>query len=328
MLRLLALTVLASLLLSGCTGGGASDPAPAGSAATTGTAAAGSGNLTAPVTAPTWTPGQAWTWTVTSGALQEGEAQVKTIVLAGSQLELGVEDALQGTFTFPFHLVPMGPIDAACLCWTAHGLPVQLLRFPLKDGDAFTADFWAVPGAQVSIAAVDVSTPFGVEAGYQSTVSYPAGGVFLQADYAPGLGQFVRVASYFGGSEPFAESRLTSAGTASGGVAYRATELARYTASAGDPASQAPRPLTVPADADLLLLACFLPGGAPGAYFVELAAPGASGLPVACGGMSFAQTALAAVATPTQAGPAAVTAHSVGQGNINVEVFAIDTTVA
>ena len=326
-MRLLAAVLALAVVLSGCSGGASDDAAaPATATGSPGGGAAVAPNATAPVIAPAWAAGQSWSWTLVSGALQDGTADIKTIVLAPG--EVGIEDAAQATVVYPFHLVPLGPVDTACLCWTAHGLPVHLLRFPLKAGDSFTADFWSAPGAQVTIAAANVTTPSGLESGYQSTVTDSAGGTFLQADYSPKLGQFVRVASYFGASEPFAEATLKAAGTAAGGVAYRATELARYTASTADPASLAPKALAVPADADLLLLACFLPATAQGFYSVELAAPGPSGTPVACGGASADQTRLAAVATATQAGPGSVTAQPGGSGAITVEVFAVDTTVA
>ena len=40
------------------------------------------------------------------------------------------------------------------------------------------------------------------------SASFAEGGTFLQADYSVSLGQFVRVATYFGAAEPFAEAVL------------------------------------------------------------------------------------------------------------------------
>lgn len=322
-----AALVLAMALLAGCSSNDGA-PTPDATASASGTASdapsAQETNLT--LTVPTWLPGQSWSWQVRSPALPDGPVELTTVVLAADQgaYDIGIADAAQGTRAYPFHLVGLGPVDAACLCWLAHDQPVQLLRFPPKDGDEYTADFWSAPGATVTVVATNVSSPDGVAPGFQSTVTYSGGGTFLQAEYVPRLGQFVRVASYFGDAEPFAEALLTGTGTGAQGVGFRATELARYTASATNPASLAPQALTIPTGADLALLACFIPGD-QGFYFAELAAAAPDGTPVACGGGSSGGTVLAAIATPTQAGPATVSANTAGQGAIVVEVFAIDT---
>ena len=268
--------------------------------------------------------GQSWTWRLSGSSLAE-EREGTTVVLAadGATYDVGASDVAGGAALFPFHVVAFGAVDASCLCWEAHGHPVGFLRFPLADGDQFTTDFWAAPGAQVAIDATEVAGPDGVQAGFRAVASYAEGGVFAEADYAPALGQFVRVATYFGDPEPFAEAVLVSQATGASGIGFRATELARYTASSADPASLAPHPVTVPDGSEVVLLACFLPGE-QGFYGAELST---AGLPLACGGGSTEQTMYAGTHTDAMAGPGSVTAAVGGQGSINVEVFAIDTTV-
>lgn len=326
-LPLLAVLCLAS---AGCFGGGSDGGDPAAPVTTDAPGPdAGTGGNDTPEPAvveapPPWTVGQSWTWRLTGSSLAEAR-EGTTVVLAadGTTYDVGAGDVAGGAALFPFHVIAFGAVDAACLCWEAHGHPVELLRFPLADGDRFTTDFWAAPGAQVAINASDVAGPDGVQAGFRAVVSYADGGVFAEADYAPALGQFVRVATYFGNAEPFAEAVLLSSASGAAGIGFRATELARFTARAADPASLAPHPLTVPDGSEIVLLACFLPG-AQGFYGAELST---AGVPLACGGGSTEQTMYAGTHTEAMAGPGSVTAAAGGQGGINVEVFAIDTTV-
>ena len=327
MRALLAALLLASLALAGCSDAGkGADPPAAGEGAGAPEAGgpAGGSEASAPVLAPQWTVGQSWTWRLDSDALREPrEATTYVIAADGAGYDVGVGDDFQGAVVHPFHLVGLGAIDAGCLCWTAHGQPVRFLRFPLRDGDTFTADFWGAPGAQVTLAAADVAAPDGPLPGFRSTVSYSGGGTFLAADYAPALGQFVRVASYFGGEEPFAEAVLTGTGTGGDGIAFRVTDLARFGANAGDASSLAPHPVTIPADADMALLACFLPAE-PGVYGATLST---QDIPLACHNPSQDHTVLSWSHGGAQPGPGTVVATVAGQGNLNVEAFAIDTTL-
>lgn len=286
--------------------------------------ASGNGSAVAPVAAPpAWTVGQSWSWRLTSGAL-EAPVDATTVVLAadGTTYDVGVPDVAQGAGVLPFHLVGLGPLSAACLCWQAHGLPVELVRFPLSDGQRFTADFWSAPGAEVAITAMEVAGPDGPEPGFRSVVSFSGGGTFLMADYSPQRGQFVRVASYFGGETPFAEAVLAGEGSGMAGIGFRAVGLARYNANAGDPASLAPQPLDVPAGSEVVLLGCFLPGD-EGAYGAQLTT---AGLPLACAGVSPGQTSYAGTYAAATPGPGLVVGVAGGESGVNVEVFAIDTT--
>jgi hypothetical protein len=319
------------VLSAGCLGGNeGGDGDPDGLTPATGTPGPGTGpdgnGTSTPATVaapPAWTVGQSWTWRITGSALTEPVEGTTVVVAAdGATYDVGVADVAGGAALFPFHVVGIGGVDAGCLCWQAHGHSVELLRFPLADGTRFTTDFWAAPGAQVVLNATEVAGPDGPEAGFRAVASYAGGGTFLQADYAPARGQFVRVATYFGGSEPFAEAQLVSQTMGATGIPFHATELARYTASAADPSSLAPHPVNVPNGSDIVLLACFLPA-ADGAYFVELST---AALPLACGGASQERTTYAGTHTAATAGPGSVTAAVGGQGSINVEVFAVDTT--
>lgn len=330
-MRWLPVLGLLGVVLAGCLGGG-SDAGPTETGTTTsstGTAGRGSsagGNATSAgpeADPPVWQVGQSWTWRITGSALSEPVEGTSVVVAAdGGTYEVGAADVAGGAALFPFHVVAFGDVAADCLCWQAHGHPVELLRFPLANGTRFTTDFWSAPGAEVVLEATEVAGPDGVEPGFRAVASYAEGGTFLQADYSPARGQFVRVATYFGNAEPFAEASLVGEATGATGLAFRATELARFTASAADPASLAPHPVTVPDGSEIVMLACFLPG-APGAYFVEL---GTVGSPVACGTASADRTTFAGTYTAATPGPGSVTATVGGQGSVNVEVFAVDTT--
>src|SRR5688572_15392875 len=199
-----AIVLAALLALAGCFGGGSKGgPAPGhGSSTMTGTDVP-EGNATgSSLDAPTWTVGQSWRWTITAGVLANSQTVTTTVLAAdGGSYDVGIALSTQGAGAYPFHLIPLGLVDAATLAWEAHGLPVNLVRFPLQDGDAYTADLWGAPGAQITTVAMEVDGPDGLEPGFRSTASYSGGGTFVEADYAPGLGQFVRVASYFGQEE-------------------------------------------------------------------------------------------------------------------------------
>lgn len=329
-MRWLPIVVAICVLSAGCFGGGsdggAADPIPTTGASVPGASDDGTGTATvAGVDAPPmWTVGQSWTWKIDGSALAEPRDGTTMVLAAeGGMYDIGATDVQGGANLYPFHVVGLGHVDAGCLCWHAHGGPVELLRFPLADGVRFTTDFWSAPGAEVVLSATNVTGPGGPEPGFRAVASYAGGGTFLEGDYAPARGQFVRVATYFGAAEPFAEAVLVAEGSGATGIGFRATELARYTASTADPASLAPHPITVPNGSDLVMLACFLPG-AQGFYAAELST---AGVPLACGGGSTEQTTYAGTYTHATVGPGSVTAAVGGQGSINIEVFAIDTTV-
>lgn len=322
-----AVLLVALVTLAGCFGGagGKGDPDPTDGPMPTGDADGTLGNGTATsINSPTWTVGHSWRWQISSAAASADILATTTVLGSdGATFDVGVSDSTEGAAAYPFHLLPIGPVDAASLAWQAHGLPVSLLRFPLRDGDAFTADLWSAPSAQVTIAAAEVAGPTGTLPGFRSTASYTAGGTFVQADYAPSLGQFVRVASYFGGETPFAEATLLGeVGPPESPVAFRVTDLARVSANAGDPASLAPRALTIPPGADLAMLACFLPG-TTGAYGAELSG---AGTPSACVGQGTGSTEFHWATGTAEAGPATLTITSAGQDGATIEAFAVDTT--
>lgn len=329
-MRAVAAVALAALLAAGCLGG--NDPATGGDPATPGPSGEASGgslgantSAAAPVAAPQWSVGQSWTWRLTSAAV-DGPAEATTVVLAaqGGSYDVGATSTQEIAALYPFHLVGVGAVDAATLAWQAHGLPVTLLRFPLVDGATFTADLWGAAGAVVMLAAQQVAGPDGPEPGFRATAAYADGGTFLAADYAPARGQFVRVASYFRADEPFAEAVLVREGAGGEATPFRVTDLARFPMSAGDPASLAPRPFTMPAGSDLAMLACFL-SGAQGYYSAQMEV---AGVPMACAGGGAGATKLAWAYTAVLAPNGSVSAAAAGPGTSTIEAFAIDTTAA
>ena len=329
-MRLAAALMLACLLLAGC-----SDGAPGSGAATTasgsmtgtssGPAGTGPGNVS--LGAPAWQVGQSWEWSVAAQVLGVDLTVTTTVLSAGGgTYDVGVASAGDMAGVYPFHLVGTGAVDAATLAWQAHGMGVQLLRFPLVAGDQFTTDLWGAPGAQVLIEAVNVTGPSGLEPGFRSTASYAGGGTFLQADYAPSLGQFVRVATYFGGEQPFAEATLVGAAPApQEPAAFRATDLGRIAAAAGDPGALAPVQGAIPDDADAILLACFM-GGSQGPATAELTGGGTSGACAYDPTTSGIRPPYNWAYAPVQAGGPSILTGQVAAGSAVFEGFAIDTT--
>lgn len=331
-MRLLAALVLSSLLVTGCFGGGkqGTGDGSAATASATGTstgpgAAGGVGSLS--LDAPQWQVGQSWKWSV-SAQVVSGDLTVTTTVLGvdGAAYDVGVAsvDAMVGLY--PFHLVATGPVDATTLAWQAHGGSVQLLRFPLVDGDQFTTDLWGAPGANVFVEAMTVAGPNGEGPGFRA-VAYYAGteNVFLVGDYLPALGQFVRVATYFGGEAPFAEATLVGvAPTPEDPVPFRVTDLGRIAAAAGDPGTLAPVQGAIPADADAILLACFM-GGSQGPATAELTGGGVSGA-CAYDPSSGIRPPYNWAFAPVQSGGPSTLTGQVAAGSAVFEGFAIDTT--
>ena len=326
-----AAVALLFVLLAGCSNGGkASDEggeeaAPEGDRG--GTSPEGAASANATQAAPVWSVGQAWSWNLHS-AIIAGEdpedLQAETVVLGveGTIYDIGTTTTTDALLAYPFHLIGFGPVDASNLAWLAHGSPVQFLRFPLVDGDRFTADFWGAPGAEVMVRATNVTGPDGLEPGFQSTVTTAGGGgTFIQADYATARGQFVRVATYFGGDEPFAEATLVGEGSGKTGTPFRPTDLVRWNAHADAPDTLAPRQFNVPAGPDTMLVACFISGG-PGQFAANEAQAGGS---TGCSAPGNGATVYAWAYTSALEGPGTVQATPGGMGAMTVELFAIDT---
>lgn len=328
-MRRAALLAAFVVLLAGCSDGGGDAPGGDGDASSTATGTSGGmqpGNGTEVVAAPPlWATGTSWRWTLRSGALAQEQTVTTTVIAAdGGQYDVGVNAFAAAAGVYPFHLVPIGPVDAATLAWQAHGSPVNFIRFPLRDGDTFTTDLWSAPGAIVVVEAANVTTPSGGMPGFRSTASYANGGTFAQADYAPAVGQFVRIASYFGAEQPFAEATLDGeVDPPEAATPFRASDVARYNANAGDPPSLAPRPVNIPAGTETVLLACFVPSS-PG-YGAELTTAGAPSVCASSGSGTGTQLSWGyAGASP---GPGTVTGLVGGaDGGTTVEVFAVDTS--
>jgi hypothetical protein len=323
--------LLAAALLAGCAGGGDA-PAAAGGGPS-GDAGAGPSDADAPpqdgtagaAAAPIWQVGQWWTWRLEASAAPE-PMEATTVVLAadGASYSIGSPDAGAAAQAYPFHLVGLGPVARDTLAWQAHGVPVRFLRFPVVDGDSWTADFWGAPGATVTVRSATVAGPGGPEPGFRSEASYAGGGLFAAASWSPARGQFVQVQSYFGGPDPFATASLVAEGL--GGVEGRpfvATDLARRSASAADPPSLAPVEVAVPDEADLVLMACFL-GGGPGLHqaVLDYGGPPMEGCNATTADGSLHYVAVTAEA---QGGSGRLAVAPAGQGSVTVEVFAVAT---
>jgi len=316
-----ALAVALLVVLAGCADEPKDDGPADAATETSGPAGTPAVQGTNSTSAPRWQVGDTWTWSVRSGATADVYEAVSVVLAAdGTTYQVGTTDPTDAMTAYPFHLVNLGPVDAATLAWQAHGTPVQLIRFPLADGDRFTTDFWSAPGAEVEVTAGDVTTPRGSEPGFRTVARYAgADAVFMEADYSPRLGQFVRVATRFGGEEPFAEATLTQAAVNGTGQPFRVTDLARWTARADDPNTLAPRTFTVAADADQLFLACFITG--QGAYTAGIAQRGGA---VSCQGQGTDATSYAWAYTAAAEGTGSVTATPAGPGTLTTEAFAID----
>lgn len=273
---------------------------------------------------PTWQVGQSWRWRIESTRLADAiETNLVVLTAGGATYDIGTTNLTTADDAYPFHLLGLGAVDATTLAWEAHGAPVQFLRFPLTDGERFTTDFWSAAGAEVEIRAANVIGPSGPEPGFRSTAYYAGSdSVFMEADYASARGQFVRVATRFGATEPFAEASLIGDGDNETGHAFRATDLARWTAQSGDPSTLTPRQAQVGDADDLVLLACFLPAD-PGNYQAYLTVQSGT---ISCGSQGTLQgSGYQSYSISTGPGQANLAAIVVGQGSITVEAFAIDT---
>jgi hypothetical protein len=323
-----ALPLAVLLVLAGCANPSApaSEPSPTGASSAPPAAVANATGLGA--APPHWQVGQWWTWRIVASAAA-GPLEATTAVVAadGASYQVGSPEPDKAAQLFPFHVVALGTVEAATLAWQAHGTPVQFLRFPLRDGDAFKADFWGAPAADVAVRAATVQGPAGPEPGFTATATYAGtpDAVFAQADWSPQRGQFVRVATHFGAAAPFATATLVGEGRdAKDAKPFAATELVRWSASLGAPDGLAPHAFTVPADAQMVLLACFL-GGAPGHFQATMELSDQQ--PTTCQSSSPSGDGLAysAQTRPAVAGPGTVAAAPAGQGRVTVEVFALRT---
>lgn len=324
----LGIALVSALLLAGCsdsakTGGGAEDGSMTGTQ--TEDTGAVPGNLS--LGPPAWQVGQSWTWRLETSGLPE-PAEATTVVLAadGASYDVGTTDRGEATLAYPFHLVGFGSVDKATMAWQAHGSPVQLVRFPLKDGDSWTADFWSAPGATVTVRLDNVTGLQGYEPGAKVNVTYAGGdSLYLEAEWSIGLGQFTRVSSHFGNVVPFATATLVRTGTDASGSPFEATDLFRGVANAGAPQGLTPTQVTVPADATYLVTTCFMSfAGQPGLYALRFNQPVAS---TGCAGGNTPgfSSAYASTGADVTAGPGVVDLAAGGPGSITGEVFAVRT---
>lgn len=272
---------------------------------------------------PAWQVGQWWRWKL-EAAPAESAYEATTVVLAADPVsfDVGSPDAQAAGLVYPFHLVGFGSVPRASLAWQAHGSPVQFLRFPIVDGDSWTSDFWSAPGATVTVRNATVQGPGGPEPGYRSEVTYAGGGVFLAASWSMQRSQFVQVQSFFGGEAPFASAILVDEGKGGqDGKPFVVTDLLRT--SSNPTAPQPPASFTVPAGADLLLMACFL-GGGPGRFDAVVSPPG--GAPATCGTVrQDASLFYQAYTVPVQQGAGQAVLLPAGQGGVTLELFAVTT---
>jgi hypothetical protein len=326
---LLAVT-LALAALAGCS----TPAAPAAMASTSnalpgtlGALPAASNGTGAAAVAPQWQVGQWWTWRIeTASAPAPLEATTAVVAADAGAYQVGSAEPEKAAQLFPFHIVALGSVDRETLAWQAHGSPVQFLRFPLRDGDRFTADFWGAPKADVVLRAASVQGPAGPEPGFKATATYSGApdAVFVEADWSLQRGQFVRVATRFGAEAPFATATLLDEGSGATAKPFSATELVRWSTSLQAPDQAAPRTFSVPADAQMVLFACFL-GGAQGHFQATMAlsdqqATTCQSTNPAGGGLHYSTQT-----RPAVAGAGEVAAVPAGQAGVTVEIFAVRT---
>ncbi|MEK6976614.1 MAG: hypothetical protein AABY18_09760 [Candidatus Thermoplasmatota archaeon] len=323
--------VLSALLVAGCSddGGGLTGPGDGSATPTFGAPLGGGAPTNASLDAPKWQVGQSWTWTVQKADAPEAFEATTVVLAAGADgYDVGTTDVAQAAQVYPFHLIGLGQVDNGTLAWQAHGGPVQLLRFPLKDGDAWTADFWGAPGATVTLTFGPVLS-FGGGPGATVQVRYAGSdALFLAAEYSFTLGQFTRVASYFGGSWDFATATLVSTGHGTSGTPFEAFDLYRGSVSAGQPQGMAPTPLTINATANFMVMACFFDyDGGMGSYRATLSA--LDGSLLTCQGASAPPSgpsgSYQALSHQVPAGPAALEVTAAGVGSITAELFGVRT---
>lgn len=325
-----ALLFVGVLALAGCSDPpGPSAPSDGGASPTSGAPVGGSVamNGTAVGAAPEWRVGQWWSWRVESAsAAAPLEATTAVLAADGDGYQVGAPNPDAAALLFPFHIVALGGVKRGTLAWEAHGAPVQFLRFPLRDGDRFTADFWAAPGAEVVLRAASVQGPDGPEPGFRATATYAGSeAVFAEAEWSLLRGQFVRVATHFGAEAPFATATLLAEGLEARAVKpFLATDLVRWSANLGDPAGLAPRTFSVPADADLVLFVCFL-GGAQGHFQATMTLSDLQSAVCQISAPTGVALEYSAQTRPAAAGEGRVTVAPAGQAGVTVEVFAVKT---
>lgn len=317
-------------VLAGCAGkapspddaGGADDGGGGdGSAPAAPSGAGAGGNASAPV----WQAGQWWRWRLESPAAPTAmEAVTAVVSVAADSYSIGAPDVAAAAQVYPFHLVALGPVARDTLAWQAHGAPVRFLRFPVVDGDSWTADFWGAPGATVTVRNATVQGPGGPEPGYRSEATYAGGGVFAAASWSPARGQFVQVQTFFGGERPFATATLVAEGQGEAGAKpFVPTDLLRLSSNPTNPQSLAPVEVTVPDSAHLVLMACFL-GGGQGRFEADFAY--GTGPPAVCGATNTDAAVLYMAQTvPAAGGSGRVAVAPAGQGGVTVELFAVST---
>jgi hypothetical protein len=325
----LALLLVGLMALSGCSSPSAAPKEPLSATGAPSASASPAANATGPgMAAPQWQVGQWWTWRIASASASSPlEATTAVVAADGASYQVGSAQPEKAAQLFPFHLVALGTVEKATLAWQAHGSPVQFLRFPLRDGDKFKADFWGAPAADVVVRAATVTGPAGPEPGFTATATYSGTpeAVFAEADWSTQRGQFVRVATRFGAETPFATATLVGEGRdAKDTKPFAATELVRWSVHLDAPDNLAPRTFSVPADAQMVLMACFL-GGAAGHFQATMTlsdqqATTCQSTDPAGGGLAYsAQT------RPAVAGQGEVAAAPAGQAGVTVEIFAVKT---
>jgi predicted small lipoprotein YifL len=324
--------LVAVAALAGCAGKGPpaadaahGDAGGATSAPVSAVGGAGAGGDGNPASAPAWQVGQWWRWRLESAASPAPLEALTAVVSADAgSYSIGAPDAPAAAQVYPFHLVALGPVARGTLAWQAHGVPVQFLRFPLVDGDSWTADFWSAPGATVTVRNATVPGPDGPEPGYRSEATYSGGGVFAAASWSPARGQFVQVQTFFGGDAPFATATLVAQGQGEAGAKpFIPTDLLRLSSNPTAPASLAPADVQVPDGAAFVLMACFL-GGGPGQFAAAFDYRSPPVTQCTFTGMDDALR-YSAVTVDAAGGSGHLAVAPAGQGGVTVELFAVAT---
>lgn len=286
MVRLVPSLLLVAAL-AGCLGG------PGETAAPEDAPGDGSGADPDPVegppsaTAPTLSPGDWWRWEVTGRNF--GTFEVTTVVARAGPggYGFGATERAPALHGHLFHVPPLGAVGTD-LGWTAHGHPVDLVRFPLSDGGTWEG---SIEGRPVAF------TAQAVQVGDRTV--FEVDGRFLDFDgqgprlvYDPALGMFSEVALHYGGDVPFSTARVVASGHGHEGEVQIHDARDKFLGGRGGLPS-IPDPVagfSASQQKEWLVFGCYL-GGSTGHFEIQYIPPVVTEDPVRCafrnGGAAF-----------------------------------------
>lgn len=268
------------------------------------------------VAAPSWSEGQWWEWTVTSG---EWQFSVKTVVAFadGNGARFGSTELEQGLWAGWFHLPPIGHVQARSLAWEAHDEPMALLQFPLTDGMTWAS---TLEGDEIQL----TSTRTG-ESTYRINGAYTNDRPAVRAVYDAKAEMYSSIDLLYGGSEPWSSAVLTSYGhndTTDVHITYSDDLVVRGASTPSQPAVA--DSFTIDTEADYLVVGCETIGG-PGVFEVILQSPAREQFTCTGGGGIFLHehSVLDIVVIPAVAGQWTYELVGTAEGFIFTEIMAV-----